>query len=648
MAPINPKPRSRRRGRPPVTTGHYECSRCHRKANTLRVYWPGDQLCHSCFYTAMRTHGICPNCGHDGVLPGRLNRTDPRPVCLTCAAIPGDYACRTCGHEGEIHRRGECARCALRDDLCKILLHHPADPAAMETLLEVLCGVDRPESILTWKRNIQVLQLLGGITSGAIPLTHDGLDTAGPGRHIEHLRSMLVHHHLLPPRDEHLARFERWLATKLDAIDSPTVRGPVEQFATWHHLRRLRSESKPGQGTDAPKRAAQQEITETIKFLTWLEQTHDRTASTCSQQDVDEYLASGPTTRHSIRTFFVWAKRSKINTSITIEHRQARTSPTITQDQRLAWLKELLTGDSESLPYRIAGILLLLYAQPLTKIAGLQTTAVIRVGAETRIALGKEPTPVPEPFASQLHHHLYNRPNQRTTGGAIATPWLFPSSRAGRHLDPQSIMHRLRWLGIELLGSRNRALRELVSQIPPPVVAEMLGYSDQVTQKHAAEAGNTWAQYASATDRKHTPTTPPGRTMTTDSPQVCPTDDKDEPDTDTSEPTLFDLDPPVRPYDVHIESLGAAAAAFDDARGAVQVATNALGQARATAKAAKTQLTDVVLQAHLAGVSWAKIGEALGISQQSAYQRWARRLREDDNATIHDVEDGDESEIPIS
>jgi len=28
-----------------------------------------------------------------------------------------------------------------------------------------------------------------------------------------------------------------------------------------------------------------------------------------------------------------------------------------------------------------------------------------------------------------------------------------------------------------------------------PLVAEMLGYSDQVTQKHAAEAGNTWARY---------------------------------------------------------------------------------------------------------------------------------------------------------
>lgn len=58
-----------------------------------------------------------------------------------------------------------------------------------------------------------------------------------------------------------------------------------------------------------------------------------------------------------------------------IGFRQAKTSPTITQDQRLAWLKDLLTGDSESLPYRVAGVLLLLCAQSLTKIAALQSTA---------------------------------------------------------------------------------------------------------------------------------------------------------------------------------------------------------------------------------------------------------------------------------
>ncbi|TDL07512.1 hypothetical protein EUA04_16545 [Mycolicibacterium obuense] len=56
-------------------------------------------------------------------------------------------------------------------------------------------------------------------------------------------------------------------------------------------------------------------------------------------------------------------------------------------------------------------------------------------------------------------------------------------------------MMRLRALGINLQGARNTALQALVSEIPAPLVAEMLGYSDQVAQRHAAEAGNTWAEY---------------------------------------------------------------------------------------------------------------------------------------------------------
>jgi hypothetical protein len=39
--------------------------------------------------------------------------------------------------------------------------------------------------------------------------------------------------------------------------------------------------------------AAKQEITETVKFLTWLHETHQRTAATCTQQDIDAWLAFG-------------------------------------------------------------------------------------------------------------------------------------------------------------------------------------------------------------------------------------------------------------------------------------------------------------------------------------------------------------------
>ena len=178
-------------------------------------------------------------------------------------------------------------------------------------------------------------------------------------------------------------------------------------------------------------------------------------------------MASGPTTRHSIRTFFIWAKKSRINKAVQIAHREAKTTRTLTQDQRLGWIKELLTGDAESLPYRVAGTLLLLYAQPLVRIAALPTSAVVITPTETRISLGTEPVPVPEPFAGVLTHHLHNRPNLRTAGGMIATPWLFPGHRPGKHLDAQTIMMRLRWLGINLLGARKLRTRQPRRRGPP-------------------------------------------------------------------------------------------------------------------------------------------------------------------------------------
>jgi hypothetical protein len=145
----------------------------------------------------------------------------------------------------------------------------------------------------------------------------------------------------------------------------------------------------------------------------------------------------------------------------------------------------------ESLPYRVAGTLLLLYAQPLMKIVALPTAAIVIAPLETRISLGAEPVSVPEPFADMLKHHLDNRPNLRTAGGMAANLWLFPGHRAGKHLDPHTMMMRLRTLGINLLGARNSALQNLVAEIPPPVVAHLLGYSHNCTPATCTTDGST-------------------------------------------------------------------------------------------------------------------------------------------------------------
>ena len=395
----------------------------------------------------------------------------------------------------------EIFRVADRIDVTRGLLR---SREAIVPIVEAWCRVDRPASILTWKRSPRVQELLRGLASGTIPLTHAGLDEAGLDKGVNHLRSMLEHAGVLAARDERLARFERWLSVKLAVVTEPAVRGPVEQFATWHHLRRLRQASVPGQGSAPAVRYAKQEITEAIKFLTWLHSTHHRTLATCLQQDVEEWLASGPTTRSKIRNLLAWAKKARLNRSVHITHQQAPPSRSLTQQQRLAWLRELLTGDSETLAYRVAGTLLLLFAQPLTRIAALPTSAIAITDNDVHIWLGKEPIPVPQPFADMLINHTGSRPNLRAAGGMQASPWLFPSVQAGRHLAPQVIRERLERLGIDLLGARNTTLQSLVGAAPPPVVAELLGYSYTTTQLHAEIAAQPWARYVT----KPSPTTP--------------------------------------------------------------------------------------------------------------------------------------------
>jgi hypothetical protein len=153
--------------------------------------------------------------------------------------------------------------------------------------------------------------------------------------------------------------------------------------------------------------------------------------------------------------------------------------------------------------YRVAGILLLLFAQPLTKVAALRTSAITFTENDVRISLGKEPIPVPPPFANMLANYMNSRPHLRAAGGLATNPWLFPSIRPGRHRQPQEIMERLARLGIDLLGARNTALQSLVVAAPPPLVAELLGYSYNTAQRHAEIAAQPWARYVSKTAAQH-------------------------------------------------------------------------------------------------------------------------------------------------
>jgi len=326
------EPGTRRpRGRP-RTTGDRRCDRCGRATAKIRVRWPDGNICGTCFTDAASTYGPCDRCRRHRMTPPRL--ADQR-LCRTCAGIATNFDCTTCGQERELHRGGSCARCTLRGDLTDLL--RPTDagaPAALARLVDLLAGVDRPASIHTWKRNPAVRHLLSSLGDHSLSFDHASFDLAPPGRAREHLRQLLTHEGLLPPRDPDLARFQDWVTSKLAPVSDPAIVHPLEQFIRWHQLSRCAQ--SPPQGTTPRARSTRprEEITESLRFLQFLAQ-RGATLKACGQSDVDAWLASGPTTRHTIRTFVRWAVNNGQATGLSTVHRQARSSRLLPQSERL-------------------------------------------------------------------------------------------------------------------------------------------------------------------------------------------------------------------------------------------------------------------------------------------------------------------------
>jgi hypothetical protein len=328
-----------------------------------------------------------------------------------------------------------------------------------------------------------------------VQLTHDAFDALPPSRSLEHLREMLVEHRMMPSRgDQRLARFETWLDRRLETLEpTPAIHTPIEQFARWHHLRRLRENTDPTRNMDNATRCAKQEITEAGKFLRWLLDEHHTTIGDLQQAHLDAYLSEGTTTRSTIRNFIQWRKRIGIAPPFKTRYRTPRTTPLASSRQRLELIKTVAEADHVVLSTRIAALILLLYGTPVRKISELTLDDVDMTSARTTIKVGQLPAPVPEALLPLFHQHIAHRGNHRTMNHHCT--WLFPGTRAGQHISEQSLMSRLRSLGIDIHAARNAALHDLTKQIDAASLADLLGYSTPVMNIHAARAAVPMATY---------------------------------------------------------------------------------------------------------------------------------------------------------
>lgn len=472
------------------------CARCGQDSPP-QARWPDGPVCEPCYRAALHHRGPCADCGQARRL---VHPPDPEASrCADCAGIdvPGRHVCDDCGVEDKLYERGRCVRCALARRTTELLRgDQPAVPDAFVPVHEAIVAARQPYSALNWLRQGAGTPLLAELATGKKAITHETLDGHPRRRAADYLRRLLVTHGLLPERDEQLARAEQWVADLLAAIPRPADRRLVAAYATCRVLRRLRRRADRAHGPWTPTRHAKVHLNAAVGLLDWLAE-RDLTLAGAGQAEIDRWLTTGPGA-YNARDFLAWATEHGHARPLTVPVPAGGTGTTMDPDKRWSILARLLHDHTVDLTDRVAGSLLLCYAQPLSRITALTVDQITRDPGLTTIRFGTDPIVVPQPLAG-LISALLDAPRAYVGVGSPATsPWLIPGHLPGRPLTPARLGQRLRKLGIDARAARRAALIHLAAQLPAAVLADLLHLTPGTAVRWVNSAGGDWSRYAAA------------------------------------------------------------------------------------------------------------------------------------------------------
>ncbi|HEV2374079.1 MAG TPA: hypothetical protein VGS19_18220 [Streptosporangiaceae bacterium] len=313
----------------------------------------------------------------------------------------GGGRCAHCGATGPrtwMFKSWLCHRCALGAEFDARTGPPELLPPALVPVRAAVMTAGSFYIARKWLRNSQGGQLLTRLAAGEAALTHETLDQAGGNRSVEHLRALLVAAGALPDtttirRVERLGDFTAGLlaAARIDTSDAKAA----QTWLRWQVLPRLRRRAETG----APMAHSLNNARRTLRaVLALLEATHrnGRTLATLTQADLDHWFAQPAGTHWLARGFLAWARdRHHLSPQVTIPPAPPKVmrSP-LNHEQRWATARRLVTDNTIPADDRVAAALLVLYGQPLTRIARL-TRDDIRHGSDGTVLVVLDGTPCP-------------------------------------------------------------------------------------------------------------------------------------------------------------------------------------------------------------------------------------------------------------
>jgi len=250
-----------------------------------------------------------------------------------------------------------------------------------------------------WLRQAGGAEILADIASGNLALTHQALDAHPRPVAARYVRHMLVAGGVLATRDEALVALEAWVAARVAAVGNREQRRLLRSYATWGVLRRTCQRAGKSTAARTPTRHAKTRLAAAIAFLAWLADRHRSLADT-EQGDIDAWMAEGPPSAHEVKDFLDWAAQTKRTGRLEVTTRPHQEGTAMNDEQRWATVNRLLHDNNLSLTDRVAGCLVLLYAQQLSRIVALTVNQVTTTDDGVHLRLGTGPVSVPEPLGA--------------------------------------------------------------------------------------------------------------------------------------------------------------------------------------------------------------------------------------------------------
>jgi hypothetical protein len=478
------------------------CSICGRRAPCETSQATGRPWCKAC----QKRRARCAGCGRVELIRGGTLTT---PLCATCTRPDPSFwrGCPACGHPQRSTR--SCTRCNLRQRL-RALLAAERDGdvrAELRGLHDTLAGADRPNLVLAWLNKTAIATVLREFGTGQRAVSHAALDELPASKPVEHLRAILVATGTLPPRDEHLARLERWIAHTLAERGDPAHRQLLHRYAIWHLLRRLRQRTTTTPATCAQAVTVKRHVKAAIALLDGLA-ARGHTLADARQADLDAWLTSDQAShRRDAGHFARWAKQHKLTSLEFPATRWQGPARTIDTEARWAQARWLLHDQTVNTIDRVAGLLVLLYAQTPAAVSRLTLEHVQTAEHAVRLRLGPDPITLPEPLAGLVLDLIDRRRGHAALGDRGTSRWLFPGGRPGQPISAYQLAERLRQLGLRPAQSRTTALFGLATELPAAVLARLLGIHIKVAVAWQHASAGDWTTYAANYSRRKPATT---------------------------------------------------------------------------------------------------------------------------------------------